>query len=141
EAALGITMALYAREVTGCGQLVDISMHECQLQSLLSFPGQYAVSGRLSRRIGPRIGRTREIWQAKDGYVTFGLRGGPSRIRNVIATVAYMDECGMAPPWLKSVDWQTYDHNALSEDQIRAFEDAFGAFFRSKTMRELYEAA
>jgi benzylsuccinate CoA-transferase BbsE subunit len=139
EAALGIAMALYARETTGKGQLVDVSMHECQLQSLLSFPGQTALSGKISRRPGPRIGRTREIWLAKDGYVTFGLRGGSTRIANLIAMVGYMNEEKAAPDWLMSYDWSGYNHNTLSDQEIARFEQAFGAFFRTKTRRELYE--
>ncbi len=141
EAALGIAMALWARERGEGGQLVDVSLHECQLQTLLSGPGQFALNGRRSRRSGARMGRTREIWRTKDGYVTFGLRGGPSRIPNLIATVEYMAECGMAPDWLRDYDWPRFDPAALGDDEIEHFEQAFGAFFRSKTMRELYQQA
>jgi crotonobetainyl-CoA:carnitine CoA-transferase CaiB-like acyl-CoA transferase len=141
EAALGITMALWQRETTGRGQLVDVSMHECQLQSLLSYPGQSALSGRVSTRPGPRIGRTREIWRARDGFITFGLRGGQPRIANLVATSAYMDECDMAPAWLRDYDWQSYHHNTVSDTEIARLEDAFAAFFREKTMAELYEQA
>jgi crotonobetainyl-CoA:carnitine CoA-transferase CaiB-like acyl-CoA transferase len=141
EAALGVVMALYARETTGRGQLVDVSMQECQLQSLLSLPGQYAVHGRRQQRLGPRIGRTREIWRAKDGWVTFGLRGGPARVPNLIATAAWMKEQGALPDWLADLDWKTYDHNKLGEAEIARLEEAFASFFRDRTMRGLYEEA
>jgi crotonobetainyl-CoA:carnitine CoA-transferase CaiB-like acyl-CoA transferase len=141
EAALGIVMALYAREDTGRGQWVDVSLQETQLQSQLSFPAQYALRGRTSRRSGERVGGLREIWPAADGYVSFGLRGGPTRVRNLAATVAYMDECGMAPAWLLELDWSGYNHNTLSEQEIARLEEAFGAFFRTRTRRELYEQA
>jgi crotonobetainyl-CoA:carnitine CoA-transferase CaiB-like acyl-CoA transferase len=141
EAALGIAMALHARNRTGRGQQVDVSMHECQLQSLLSFPGQVAAGLKLPTRPGPRIGRTREIWPTKDGYITFGLRGGRPRIENLIAMVAYMDECGRAPAWMKTHDWQSYNHNLLSDAEIARLEQGFGDFFRTKTMRELYAQA
>src|SRR6185369_1151449 len=108
-------------------------MHEVQLQTLLSYPGQFAVSRQPPRRAGARIGKTREIWPAKDGFVTFGLRGGPARIPNLIATVEYMKSAGLAPDWLSSYDWTTYNHNTLSDGEIARLEEAFGSFFRQKT--------
>jgi benzylsuccinate CoA-transferase BbsE subunit len=141
EAALGVVMALYAREDTGRGQLVDVSLQECQLQTLLSGAAQYARHRRLSRRAGARLGRTREIWRARDGWVSFGLRGGAARVPGLVATVAWMAGRGMAPEWLRAYDWSGFNHNELSDAEIVRFETAFGAFFASQTMRELYEEA
>jgi crotonobetainyl-CoA:carnitine CoA-transferase CaiB-like acyl-CoA transferase len=73
--------------------------------------------------------------------VTFGLRGGQARIPNLIATVEYMAECGMAPDWLRHYDWKGYNHNLLEAEEVQRLEGAFGAFFASKSMRELYEQA
>src|SRR5262249_29300680 len=84
---------------------------------------------------------TREIWPAKDGYVTFALRGGPGRIPNLIATVEYMKECAFAPAWLAHYDWKSYDHTRLSDEEIARLEAAFAAFFRTQTMRQLYQEA
>ena len=141
EAALGITFALLARHETGRGQFVDVSLQECQLQTLLSAPGQNALRPGTQRRTGARTGRTREIWKAKDGYITFGLRGGPARIPNLIATVEYMTGCDAAPAWLREYDWSSFNHNTVSDDEIERLEGAFGAFFRTRTMRELYQQA
>jgi len=141
EAALAVVMALWNRDRTGRGEFVDVSMQECQLGTLLSAVGQYALHGRLPRRAGARTGRTREIWPAKDGFVSFGLRGGPSRVPNLIATVECMTESGMAPEWLRAMDWARYDPGALSDQELARLEEAFGAFFRTKTMRELYAEA
>lgn len=141
EAVLGILMALYAREDSGQGRHVDVSLQECQLQSLLSGVGQYARHHRLPQRSGGKMGRTREIWPARDGWVTFGLRGGRARIANLEATVQYMDECGMAPDWLKAYDWKAYNHNEIDDAEIARFEETFGAFFASRSMRELYREA
>jgi crotonobetainyl-CoA:carnitine CoA-transferase CaiB-like acyl-CoA transferase len=144
EAALGITLALYGREETGRGQLVDVSMRESQLQTLLSLPAQADAEPERfidRHRPGDRAGRSREIWRAKDGYVSYGLRGGPARIPNLKATVAWMEECRMAPDWLIDHDWSQYNHNLMSVDDFAPYEEAFGAFFASKTMRELFEGA
>jgi crotonobetainyl-CoA:carnitine CoA-transferase CaiB-like acyl-CoA transferase len=141
EAATGIAMALWQRETCGEGQLVDVSMQETQLSTLVTGPGMYAHSGKQSGRNGARIGNTREIWKARDGDVSFGLRGGPARIPNLVATVEWMAEEGMAPDWLRAYDWSRYNHNTLAPDEIRRLEEAFGAFFATRTRRELYDQA
>lgn len=141
EAATGIAMALWAREDTGRGQLVDVSMQEAQLATLVTGPGQFALHRRPGGRGGARLGRTREIWRAQDGWITFGLRGGQARIPNLMATVEYMAEHGMAPDWLRAYDWAGYNHNTLPAEEIARLEDAFGAFFATRSRRELYEQA
>ena len=141
EAAAAVAVALVGRDRDGHGELIDVSMQECQLATLVTGPGQYVLHGREPRRTGARIGRTREIWRCQDGYVTFGLRGGPARVRNLIATSEYMAEQGMQPEWMRAYDWSTYNHNTLSDDEIERFESAFAAFFATRTMRELYEQA
>jgi crotonobetainyl-CoA:carnitine CoA-transferase CaiB-like acyl-CoA transferase len=141
EAVLGVLMALHARERTGRGQLVDVSLHECQLGTLLTGPGMAAHSGRFGRRSGARLGRTREIWEARDGYVSFGLRGGPARVRNLIAMVEYMAEEGGAPEWLRELDWSSYHPDELSAEELARIEGAFADFFRTRTRSELYTQA
>src|SRR5262245_8521206 len=139
DAAAGIAMALCGRERSGRGQLVDVSMHECQLASLVTAPGSYSLNPVLRGRTGARLGGTREIWRAKDGDVSFGLRGGAARAPSLEATVAWMAEEGMAPAWLREIDWQKYNHNLLSAEEIARLESAFSAFFATKTRRELFE--
>jgi len=141
EAALGIAMALFARARSGEGRFVDVSLQETQLSTLMTGPGQHAHAPRVQRRSGSVLGRTREIWKARDGDITFGLRGGQARIPNLQATVAYMAESGMAPDWLVDYDWAGYNHNTLGDDEIARIEGAFGAFFATKTRRELYDQA
>ncbi len=141
EAAAGIAMALYARERSGRGQLVDVSMQECQLATLVTAPGQYSLAPKLRGRTGARIGTTREIFRAKDGDVSFGLRGGAARAPSLAATVAWMAEDGMAPDWLRALDWGQYNHNLLSPEEIARLEAVFAAFFATKTRRELFEQA
>ena len=141
DAALGIAMSLYAREDTGRGGLVDVSLHECQLPTLVTGPGSQALESRPRPRTGAVLGRTREIWRARDGWITFGLRGGAARIPNLVATVEYMAEQGMAPEWLREFEWEGYNHNELDDGEIERLEAAFGAFFATKTRRELYEQA
>jgi crotonobetainyl-CoA:carnitine CoA-transferase CaiB-like acyl-CoA transferase len=99
------------------------------------------VAPRARRRGGSMLGRTREIWTAKDGDITFGLRSGQARIPNLIAAVEYMAEEGMAPDWLRDYDWANYNHNTVADGEIARMESAFAAFFASKTRRDLFEQA
>jgi crotonobetainyl-CoA:carnitine CoA-transferase CaiB-like acyl-CoA transferase len=141
EAVIGILFALHAREATGRGQLVDVSLHETQLQTLITGASQHAWRPGRAKRVGAKMGRTNEIWRTRDGMVSFGLRGGAARIPNLRATVAYMAEHGMAPDWLRDHDWERYSHLEAKDADIARLEQAFGAFFASRTLGELYEQA
>jgi benzylsuccinate CoA-transferase BbsE subunit len=143
-AVFGILTALHAVAMNrdeGPGQFVDVSMQECQLATLMTGPGQFAHTGRLGSRQGERLGLTREIWQAKDGYVTFGLRGGPTRIPNLIAMVEHMKEHACAPDWLIEFDWAEYSPMTAKEEELVELEQVFAAFFRTRSMAQLYEVA
>ena len=83
----------------------------------------------------------REIWPCRDGFVSFALRGGPARVPGLIAMVAYMDEHGMAPEWLKARDWKAHNLNLLGQEEVDRLSQCFGDFFLSKTTADLYEAA
>ncbi len=141
EAVIGILAALHERESSGRGQQVDVSLQETQLQTLLSAPGQFALDGAPRRRTGARLGRTREIWQARDGMVSFGLRGGAARVPSVRALVAWLDMCGMASDWLRAFDWDGYSHLEVPPEDLARIEVELAAFFATRTMRELYEGA
>ena len=139
EAVVAILLSLLARPALGTGQEIDVSLQECQLASLITGAGQYPLSPGPRPRTGPRTGITREIWRCRDGWVSYGLRGGPARIPGLVATVEYMDEWGMAPDWLKEMDWQTYSPQTLEAEQLARLEETFAAFFSERSMRELYE--
>jgi crotonobetainyl-CoA:carnitine CoA-transferase CaiB-like acyl-CoA transferase len=136
EAVVGILTALYSGDTAG---YVDVSMQECQLATTMSGPATRALGKGVRTRGGGRLGRTREIWATNDGWISFGLRGGPVRGKNLIAITDYMREANLLPGWLDAYDWLTYDHMSLSDAELARLEDAFAAFFRTKSMHELYE--
>jgi crotonobetainyl-CoA:carnitine CoA-transferase CaiB-like acyl-CoA transferase len=145
EAAVGVVFALWGRETQGEGQFVDVSMQEVMLMPNMTSPTQFPLTGFKGGRVGGgfRGGKAffHELWPCADGYVSFALRGGPARIPGIIALVEYMDECGMAPPALKTRDWPKYNHNLVSQEEVDEIEAALAAFFRTKTMAELFAAA
>lgn len=145
DAVAGIMAALLQREKTGRGQLVDVSMQEAHLMASMSRVGQWSLAKSRGKRAGAlmRVGETvqREIWPCKDGHVSFGLRGGPARIPGLKRLVAWMDEEGLATPALTERDWDGYNHNLLTQDEVAAISEPIAAFFLTKTMTELYDAA
>jgi crotonobetainyl-CoA:carnitine CoA-transferase CaiB-like acyl-CoA transferase len=145
EAALGVLFALWHRDRTEQGQHVDVALQELMVMPNMTHPAQAWVQGYRGQRSGNfnRVGETiqQEIWPCKDGFVSFALRGGPARIPGLIAITKYMDEYGMAPPVLKDRDWTKYNNNLLTQDEVDAIAAPFAAFFKTKTMQELYDAA
>ena len=141
EAAVGVLLALWSRPLLAAGQHVDVSIRECQLATLMTAAGQYGHAPEPRGRTGHRTGRTREIWRCADGWISYGLRGGPARAGSLRASVEWMDEQGLAPDWLKAMDWAKF--SPLDEDATRLteIEEAFARFFRTRSMRELYEGS
>lgn len=77
----GVAAALYDRERTGAGQIVEVSMQEALLPALTSnIAGYYESEGRLPQRTGNRHGGLAvapyNVYEADDGWVAiFGVTG------------------------------------------------------------------
>ncbi|MGQ0826649.1 MAG: CoA transferase [Actinomycetota bacterium] len=132
EAAFAALTALWA----GVPQRVDVSMQEVVCTANMTTPARFPVTGFRGARRGANIGRTREIWLCRDGYVSFGLRGGKARVPSleIISKLVGADV-------LTSRDWSTYDQNATPDDELRAIEEPIAAYFARHSMQELYEIA
>ena len=145
EAALGVLMALWQRDRTAAGEHVDVAVQELMVMTNMSQAAQAWGTAQRGARNGSsyRAGATiqPEIWPCADGYVSFALRGGKARLPGLVAITAYLDDNGMAPPALRDRDWSGYNHNTLTQQEVDEIAAPFAAFFRTKTMRELYEAA
>jgi benzylsuccinate CoA-transferase BbsE subunit len=145
EAAAGVAFALLARERTGTGQHVDVALQEAMVMPNIGTASMAKMTGNRGQRSGASFRQTssvqREIWPCKDGWVSFALRGGPARVPGLVAMVAYMAENGMASEPLRAMDWKTYNHNLLSQDEVDALSREFGGFFLTKTMTDLFRAA
>lgn len=129
EAAFAALTALW----TGTPQRVDVSMQEVVLVANMATPARYPQTGFRGARRGADIGRTREIWPTRDGYVSFGLRGGKARVPSLQRIAALAG--------LPGRDWSEFNHNTASDEELREIEDAVAAYFARHTMQELYDLA
>jgi crotonobetainyl-CoA:carnitine CoA-transferase CaiB-like acyl-CoA transferase len=145
EAAIGLLTALYARKTIGRGQHVDVSLQEAMISTIMCGAGQWALHKHDRGRSGAKyiVGKTlqREVWRCKDGFVSYGLRGGPARIPGLLATAKWMQEQGLATAAWTDRDWQKYNHNNQSQEEVEALSEPLARFFLTKTMRELFDGA
>ncbi|MFM7736150.1 MAG: CaiB/BaiF CoA transferase family protein [Alphaproteobacteria bacterium] len=144
EAATGALVALFARETTGRGQHVDVSLQACVVATIMTGASQWWLDRRDRHRSGALyvVGdtRQREVWACRDGFVSYGLRGGPARLPGLVAMARWMAESGIdAPAWQR--DWTTYDHLDLSQEEVDAISAPLQRFFLGRTMRELFEGS
>jgi len=105
QAAVGTMMALYARELTGRGQHVDVSMQESVLMSQETAMQSYNLRQVIRRRISaegqavPGIG----LYPCKDGYIWSNVIPGTGVGWDVI--IDWMDSEGMADD-LTDTKWE-----------------------------------
>jgi len=137
EAAFAVLTACW----TGAPQRVDLAMQECVDVANMAAPARFDESGFRGRRLGAHIGRTREIWPTKDGWVSFGLRGGKARIPSLqIITKAVADD-GIDASALEAQDWAEWSPAHAPDEVLRAVEEPIGQYFARHTMQELYDLA
>jgi CoA:oxalate CoA-transferase len=76
-ACVGVLAALIERETSGKGQLVDISMLDCQLAVLENALERYFVTGEVPRALGTRhpIFTPFQVFETKDGYIALAITG------------------------------------------------------------------
>ena len=121
---------------SGRPQHIDLSMQEVVMVASMGAAGRYHRVAFAGQRQGAQMGRLKEIWRCKDGWVSFGLRGGKARIPN-LQTISRL----IGHPVLTERDWDAYNHNTVTEDELGAIESVIDAWFAERTMSELYEIA
>jgi crotonobetainyl-CoA:carnitine CoA-transferase CaiB-like acyl-CoA transferase len=120
---------------------VDLSLQETVLAANMGAAGRFAREPMRGRRVGANIGRSREIWPCADGFVSFGLRGGKARIPSLQTITRLVTEAGILAPALTERDWSAYNHNKVTDEELRAIEEPVGRYFSTRTMAELYAIA
>src|SRR5205085_3005452 len=71
----------------------------------------------------------------------FGLRGGKARVPNLQLITRLLEDAGLGDPALSGRDWADYNHNTVTDDELRAIESPIARYFATRTMAELYEIA
>ncbi len=76
--AIGILSALHERNKSGQGQMLDISMLDCQLSILENAFGRYFATGKVPQRIGSRhpVFTPFQAFETKDGSIVVAMVGG-----------------------------------------------------------------
>lgn len=149
EAAVGALIAHFHRQMTGEGQQVDVSVQDCVIPLLSHTPLFWQMSGLQFSRTGnysvSRRGiKTRQTYPCKDGYIAVAITGGgsASHVASSRALVAWMDEEGVAPDWLKKLDWvNEYNAEEVTQELVDQVTAIATKFFATKTCSEIYNEA
>ncbi len=138
EAAIATLSAL----ASGRPQVVDVSIQEAVIVSNMGSMWDYArKGGSRGSRAGARLGATREIWKCEDGWVSFGLRGGVARAPTYWKMTKILEAEGISTPAWSDRDWDAFNQNELTEQDIREIEVPLSEYFARHTMFDLYEMA
>lgn len=148
EAAMGALTALAYRTMSGEGQHVDVSAQAAVLSALAHAPVFWDLNGINPERAGIYVtGRSitgakmRAFWKCRDGWINFIIYGGAAGRETNEQLVAWMAERGMAPDWLREIDWSNFDVTVLSQEEVDRLEAPIARFFETITKQEFLEEA
>lgn len=126
---IGILAALRERETSGKGQLVDISMLDCQASVLENAFVRFLNTSDIPRALGTRhpLMTPFQLFRTKDGYIAVALRGG---VKNqwplfcaAIDRVDLIDDPRFADGWQRTLNY-------------KILEPIFNEVMKTKTTRE-----
>ncbi len=140
-AAAGTMIAHFHREISGCGQHVDVSLqHVSAVRGSIDLFA-WEFDKRLLKRNGPFRGHgahaSRWIWACKDGYLTWtmmpGLVGAPANE----AISRWMDEKLGTHALQEVKEWGTMRLADLSQESVDAMLADLNTFFLTLTKDEI----
>jgi len=147
DAALAILMAYYHQQVGGEGQYLDISMQQSIPVNLFYVIPFWELMGVITRRYGPFRGGVgagvvqRMVWPCKDGFVNVTVHGGAVGARTNQALVDWMDSEGMAPDFMKAINWDEFDMSVMTQEFQDQITEAIMNFVITHTKEELSKGA
>jgi crotonobetainyl-CoA:carnitine CoA-transferase CaiB-like acyl-CoA transferase len=143
QAAVGALIALYNRQATGCGDLVDVSGQACVVTALSHAPAFVDLIGIEPTRAGAFItgrsikgARYRVFWPCRDGYINFIFYGGAAGRRTNEQLVAWMRASGAELGALAKIDWKNWDATQADQSEVDAIEGPVMKFFAGISKRE-----
>ena len=144
EACVATLMALYHREITGEGQLIDVSIQEALLGTTFNAIYTWITKQVILQRMGPTrmVGRNLEMqlpWPCNDGFVSFSVLGGSSGGKTMRNLANWMEEEGMGNETISNTDWGSFDFYGLTTEMITKVSEPIKHFFSQYTKDELFE--
>ncbi len=143
QAAIGALTALFRRETTGRGDLVDVSAQASVVIATAHAPAFYDLNGVVPKRAGAFMtgrsitgARFRVFWQCADGWLNFIFYGGVAGRRTNQQLVAWMRERGAQLGPLANVDWARFDPTRATQAEVDAMEAPVARFFAGISKRE-----
>ena len=126
-AALGTMMALFARETSGTGQVVDAAIYETVMAFMESLIPEYALMGHTRERSGPILPRIAPsgVYPCSDGMVIIGANQD-SLFRRLSAM------CGTK--WSDDARYAT--HDARGENQLE-LDEMISNWTKQRTMADV----
>jgi crotonobetainyl-CoA:carnitine CoA-transferase CaiB-like acyl-CoA transferase len=148
QAATGALVALYRRDVTGRGDLVDVSAQASVVAAIAHAPAFYDMLGTEPQRAGAFMtgrsihgARYRVFWPCRDGWLNFIFYGGQAGRRTNEQLVAWMRECGAELGLLAGIDWTAFDPTKVNQAEVDALEAPVLKFFAGVSKREFLTEA
>jgi len=148
EAVMGALTALAHRARTGRGQHVDVSAQVAVLSAIAHAPAFWDLNRINPQRAGIYVtGRSvtgakmRALWPCRDGWINFIIYGGAAGKQTNQQLVRWMDEKGLAPASLQSIDWATFAVTGLTQEDVDRLEAPIGLFLTTLTRQEFLEGA
>ena len=132
QGAIAALTALNARAADGLGQQAWVSAYRSTVLANYREPLTWEWVGKVGTRTGNLLIRgksgVRQVWKAKDGWITWALVDNPPMMR---ATVARMAEDDMAGE-LAEVDWDAILVADMPQDVLQRWESQVEAWLATK---------
>jgi benzylsuccinate CoA-transferase BbsE subunit len=143
QAATGALVALYRREATGSGDLVEVSAQASVVAAIAHAPAFFDLLGVEPKRAGAFMtgrsihgARYRVFWPCRDGWLNFIFYGGHAGRRTNEQLVAWMRERGAELGPLAQIDWAVFDPTTANQSEVDYLEAPVLKFFAGITKRD-----